>query len=140
MLETQLSFPEPLFLHPDHIVQVIPIVQEAIINARRHSNAHKIRILGQQMDNLVTLTIEDDGRGFDQEMIEQKDGHFGLKVMQARATRFGGKLQISSKPDYGTNVTLSWVIDVEANRKKHRNGLRQSVRSIVSAQERENYA
>jgi signal transduction histidine kinase len=136
--DTMLSFPEPLFLHPDHVAQIIPIIQEAIINARRHSNATRIQILGQQTDDLVTFTISDNGCGFDEKTVEQKEGHFGLKVMQARSTRFGGRLQIVSKPGHGTIVTLSWVADRESRGKG--NLSRQPVRPISPTEESETYA
>lgn len=119
--EVTLSFPEPLFLHPDHIAQVIPIVQEAIINAQKHSDATLIKIRGQKLDDLVSITIEDDGKGFDvDELISQDGNHFGLRIMRARAARFGGMLKIVSKPDYGTTIMLSWILALETDGEKKR--------------------
>ena len=41
-----------------------------------------------------------------------KQGHFGLKVMQARAERIGGTLDIQSSPGRGTAVTVCWPVQV----------------------------
>jgi len=113
------SFSEPLFLPPNHIAQVVPIIQEAIINARKHSDATQIQIKEQQLDGQVTITIEDNGRGFDVDgLIGQGGSHFGLKIMRGRAARFGGKLQIVSKPDCVTIVTLSWILGREKEGRK----------------------
>ena len=111
-----LSFPEPLFLPPDQDTLVIPIIQEAIMNAWKHSDASRVNIHGQQIDDLVSVTVEDDGRGFDvDESISRDESHFGLRIMRARAARLGGKLQIISKPGHGTIITLSWMLDSESD-------------------------
>jgi signal transduction histidine kinase len=120
ILEISLSFPEPLFIPPDHIAQVLPIVQEAIINAQKHSDASKIKIHGQQQDDLVTITIKDDGIGFNVNELNTDDGsHFGLKIMRARAARFNGNLQIISKLNRGTTITLSWKLNCKPDNERY---------------------
>ena len=138
VFNTSFSFSEPLILPPEHITQVVPIIQEAIINALKHSDATQIQIQGQQLDRQVIITIRDDGKGFDVDALTGKeDGHFGLKTMRARAARFGGELQISSKPDDGTIVTLSWELDQEGKK----DGLsRHHVQPKLPAIESETYA
>ena len=112
VFHTSFSFSEPLFLSQRQITQVVPIIQEAIINAQKHSNATQIQIQGQQSNGQVCITIEDDGKGFDMDNLSDKqDNHFGIKIMRARAARFGGKLQIISNPGHGTIVTLSWMLN-----------------------------
>ena len=59
--------------------------------------------------------------------------------MRARADRFGGKLQIISKPDHGTMITLSWRLDCETDGNGE-NLLRQSGRMELPAVEGETYA
>jgi signal transduction histidine kinase len=138
VFNTSFSFSEPLVLPPDHITQVVPIIQEAIINALKHSDATQIQIQGQQLYGQLIITIQDDGKGFDVDALTGKeDGHFGLKTMRARAARFGGELQITSKPDDGTIVTLSWELDQEGKK----NGLsRHPVHPKSPAIESETYA
>jgi len=52
-------------------------------------------------------------------MTDLEGKHFGLKVMRARAARFGGKLKIVSKPEYGTMITLSWKLNHKKEGKKN---------------------
>jgi len=119
LVEIALSFPKPLLIPPDHVEQVVPIVQEAIINARKHSNATQIQIHGEQQDDLISITVQDDGIGFNvYEQISKDGDHFGLKIMRARAARFNGKLQITSKLNQGTIITLSWKLNCEPDRGK----------------------
>ncbi len=138
--DIKLSFPESLILHPDHIEHVIPIIQEAIINAQKHSDATHIKIFGQQVDDLVSIAIEENGKGFDiDDLASQNENHFGLRIMRARAARFGGELQINSKPDRGTTITLSWVLDSGLNGIGN-NVLRKSGRTELPAEVSETYA
>ena len=55
----------------------------------------------------MTVTIEDDGTGFDIGMLQQpKPGHFGFNSLRERATKIGASLQICSNASLGTTVTL----------------------------------
>lgn len=134
-----LSFPESLCVQPDCIAQVTPIVQEAIINAKKHSGATQISIQGEQQGQQVSITVEDNGKGFDvDELLEREESHFGIRVMHARAARFGGTLRIVSGPDHGTVITLSWVPNGKS--KDRNNLLRESVASPLPAMEGDPYA
>lgn len=118
IIDTEFSFTEPLYLSPDQIAQITPIIQEAVINARKHANTSRISIRGYRMEDWVYVSIRDRGAGFDINASNRDaESHFGLKIMQARATRFGGDLQIESQPGVGTTVTLSWRMNVRKNGK-----------------------
>lgn len=80
------------------------LVQEALLNARKHSCAESVLISLQQRDGRVALSVEDDGRGFDTS--HTPVGHFGLLTMRERAEVSGGVLSIESKPGYGTKVSV----------------------------------
>jgi signal transduction histidine kinase len=56
-------------------------------------------------DQEVTLTVRDDGRGFDPEAETVRIGH-GLANMQARAEGLGGSFRIRATPAQGTAITL----------------------------------
>jgi signal transduction histidine kinase len=57
---------------------------------------------------LFRLTVRDDGTGIDDEAISQQPaGHFGLHGMRERAEIVGGRLEVWSKRDTGTEVELS---------------------------------
>lgn len=108
-VQLDLSFDEPLYLTIEQNAQVIPIIQEALINIRKHSEASWICISGHQKDGLIRIFIDDNGKGFDSDKhYDQNRQHFGIRIMRARAARIGGTLQIISKPEGGTKVTLTW--------------------------------
>ncbi len=99
-------------LPQDLEVEVIRIVQEALANARKHSQAHALRVLLRS--NAVgehRVLVEDDGIGIGIDGAPQGDQageHIGLIVMQERAQRLGGELKIESEPNEGTRVELTF--------------------------------
>jgi len=95
-----------------HMEQVLRVVREAMLNARHHAQADHVQVtLMQQNLNLVVL-IEDNGQGFDPLIAPQDNrAHFGLSIMQARANRLGGQININSQPGHGTQVALSWPLN-----------------------------
>ncbi len=89
-------------------MQVLRIVQESLTNIRKHSNAHAVRILlrSNRKDKHL-LMIEDDGTGIGKPLLDGKPGeHVGLSIMQERAQRLGGELQIESEVGEGTRIIL----------------------------------
>ncbi|QDZ27993.1 type IV pili methyl-accepting chemotaxis transducer N-terminal domain-containing protein [Noviherbaspirillum sp. UKPF54] len=87
-------------------LQMLFIVQEALSNIRKHAMAKKVEIrLDDSHD--FTLTIRDDGVGFDAGTLLQKgDSHVGINIMRERAQRIHASLDISSQPGQGTTVAL----------------------------------
>ncbi|MGD9146594.1 MAG: GAF domain-containing protein [Anaerolineae bacterium] len=108
--------PEPLYLPPGDLEQVLRVVQEALLKAQRHAQARKITVLLEQPEGLIEVVVADDGRGFDPEDPPQDGDHFGLSIMRARAARLGGEIRIDSQPGRGTQVTLSWPLNSEPGR------------------------
>lgn len=89
------------------------IAQEALNNARRHSQAEHIMIRLEYQVGSVVLQISDDGVGFtvpDYFYDLTKTGHFGLIGMRERVQLIGGILSIASKPGKGTNLVLEVAI------------------------------
>jgi len=81
------------------------IVHEAIYNAIKHGQAKRVNIDLLYDNDVVTLRIEDDGSG----MYHGEVPHgMGLKIMNFRANMIGADLHITSGPDTGTRVTLSF--------------------------------
>jgi len=76
------------------------IVQEAFTNALKHAAASRISLRLHQGDASVTLTVHDDGKGFDPENV--RDGSLGLVGMRERVALLGGRLTIESSEDAGT--------------------------------------
>ena len=94
-------------LPPDVQIALYRIAQEALNNAARHANPTRIDIdLHASVDN-VKLRVKDDGRGFDPSDVTPE--HLGLGIMRERAERIGATLEIESRVDGGTQVSVVWV-------------------------------
>jgi len=106
------SLKVPLVLPPEETEQVLRFSREALLNACRHSQARHITLRLEQDDGQARAVVEDDGQGFDPSAAPESDGrpHFGLKIMDARASRVGGKVEIFSTLGKGTRVTLTWPL------------------------------
>jgi signal transduction histidine kinase/DNA-binding NarL/FixJ family response regulator len=91
------------------------ILQEALMNARLHSEADKVKVT-LEIDRDLKLVVEDDGRGFD--VPEGSGAGLGLRHMKDRTQALGGFLTIDSNPGKGTTVTLT----VPGVREQHRAG------------------
>jgi len=79
--------------------------QEALANVARHARAGKVDVSLNCTTDRITLTIRDDGRGFDMSSESQRVGH-GLANMQARAESLRGLFAVESAPGGGTTVIL----------------------------------
>lgn len=87
------------------------IIQEALTNAIRHSQANQIKVVFSFSEMSTSISIEDNGQGFT--IPKQIDGfaskgHFGLLGMSERADIVGAILGISSIPQHGTRINLSY--------------------------------
>ena len=80
------------------------IVQESLTNIARHAEASRAEIDLSITPDLVRLTIEDDGRGFDPAQVPQ--GHFGLIGLNERVKLLGGKLQLETSPGAGVRIEV----------------------------------
>lgn len=91
-----------LNLSPDQALALYRIVQEASQNAITHGGAQALLISAAATPSLVTVSIEDDGGGFDADHLDLpalvREGHFGLAGMHERVRDLGGTLAISSRP------------------------------------------
>ncbi|HSJ58983.1 MAG TPA: GAF domain-containing protein [Anaerolineae bacterium] len=104
---------DSLFVSPHHAEQIVRIVQEALLNARRHAQANQIEVLLEKQGDHIAVTVVDDGQGFDPAAAAAAQGeHFGLHIMRARAARIAGQLDIISRPGGGTQVILKCSADL----------------------------
>ncbi len=87
--------------------QALNITREALKNVARHAEAKHVTVQMGRMNGYHFVAIEDDGKGFDTSQPEPS-GHFGLRVMRARAAHIGGELLIESAPGAGSRVTLTF--------------------------------
>jgi PAS domain S-box-containing protein len=96
---------EPVPMAPDIESNLLRISQEAITNAMRHSGGNEVHVRLALESDVVQLTIDDNGSGFDPHVSTLSRG-FGLISMQERADRIGGELTIVTKPGAGTKIHL----------------------------------
>jgi two-component system, NarL family, sensor histidine kinase UhpB len=99
-LTVEYGFPDDL---PEALrVELLRIIREAMVNARRHSGARRVRVvLGVDPQGGLLAEVEDDGRGFDPSTVREG---VGLSAMRERARGVGGKLILDSAPGRGTQV------------------------------------
>ncbi len=91
---------------PEAEGEVLRIAQEALNNALRHADAERVELRLQGRDGRLTLTVADNGIGFDPEAPGVRARHLGLTSMEERARALGGTLAVVSRPGEGTTVTL----------------------------------
>jgi PAS domain S-box-containing protein len=81
------------------------VVQEALNNAVRHARAQQVTIEFLYEDELFSLIVRDDGRGFDPAIARQSGG-LGLRGIEERVERIGGKLIVESALEEGTALQV----------------------------------
>jgi signal transduction histidine kinase len=72
---------------------------------RKHAHAGRVQVALSKEDRGLAIIVTDDGVGFE---ADGGEGHFGLQTMTERAVSVGGRLNIHSTPDQGTEVAL-WL-------------------------------
>jgi signal transduction histidine kinase len=103
--DVELAFPCDIYM--------FRILQEALSNAVRHSEASQIKIEFARDETGVSLSVHDNGQGFD---VQNVTYGLGQKIMAQRAERVGGKFQIFSTPGKGTFIYV-WMPN-ESNEKR----------------------
>jgi two-component system sensor histidine kinase DegS len=93
-------------LEPYIEVMIFRAIQELIGNASRHSQATTVKVLLDMGDQLIRVTVDDNGKGLDTEILEQGNS-LGLKLIKERAEMLGGTFEIDSAAGKGTRVGFS---------------------------------
>jgi signal transduction histidine kinase len=95
-------------------IAIYRILQEALANGHRHSGAARQRVTVTREGGAISLTVSDDGKGFDpqrvlasEEDVGVEGGHFGLRGIQDRVEMLGGAFAIDSAPGRGTSLTVT---------------------------------
>lgn len=92
---------------PETRVAFYRIAQEALNNVAKHSGATQAHVRLELGPRGASLTVADDGRGFDPAAVAP--GRLGLGIMRERAESVGARLQIDSRPGAGTRVVVTWT-------------------------------
>jgi signal transduction histidine kinase len=97
----------PRNVPPDVALCLFRIAQESLRNVKRHSGASSAEVSLNRAGNEITLTIADQGRGFDMQTSQAKVG-LGLRSMRERLRLLKGRIEIKSGPGEGTVIRV-WV-------------------------------
>lgn len=93
-------------LLPQQELAIYRVMQEALQNVHKHSQASSVRLEWQREPVRWVLRCEDDGIGFDLVKAARRKRSVGLLSMRERAELIGGSLQVQSTLEQGTVVTL----------------------------------
>jgi signal transduction histidine kinase len=93
-------------LAPELETVVYRVATEALTNVRKHAKASRVDVvIGRTAGGDVSVTVTDDGVGFDPDRIERADGnHYGLLGISERVGGLGGACEVVSRPGVGTSI------------------------------------
>ncbi|WP_347841048.1 ATP-binding protein [uncultured Draconibacterium sp.] len=98
-------------LNPNMELNMYRICNELINNTLKHAKATSLCIDIQQIKKTVIVVFQDNGKGFDPEIIHTTDEEkMGLRNIVNRIESFGGKYEINSGKGKGVEITLSFII------------------------------
>ncbi|HEY3608694.1 MAG TPA: histidine kinase [Pseudonocardiaceae bacterium] len=105
-IDVQLDTEGAEGLSPEVSALLFRTAQEVVRNVIAHSGASATTISVVHHDELATLVVDDDGRGFDDVELDERagDGHFGLRSIGDLLARAGGGLSVRAAPGQGTRV------------------------------------
>jgi PAS domain S-box-containing protein len=92
-------------------IAIFRVVQEAMNNVAKHSEAKKVNICLEKYKRTIRLTVRDNGKGFDPAHLERPKTALhgvGLNSMRERTESLGGSFKIESAKGSGTTIQASW--------------------------------
>jgi signal transduction histidine kinase len=102
---------EELDLAPHVCDEIVRIVQEALVNVRRHSGARHVVVRVAAGPDHWTFEVDDDGRGFGfdgrQSQADLDRDHKGPAIISERVRSIGGRLSVESGPGQGARLEIS---------------------------------
>ena len=96
---------DDLELQDPFATAVFRILQESLTNVAKHALATQVEITIEKDNDCITLTVEDNGRGFDAAN-PRKPGSYGLLGLRERTYLLDGEFNIDSKPGGGTHIEV----------------------------------
>jgi signal transduction histidine kinase len=88
-------------------LQLQRIVQEALINVRKHAQAKQVEVSLKLEETRIVAVVADDGLGFNPEELGRAEfPRFGLSTMRERGESIGGTVRLDSSPGQGTRLTV----------------------------------
>ena len=101
---------QEMLLGDDMMAILFRNLRELVVNVIRHARATSLSIISEHTKRYIRITVEDDGVGFDSEIVGPsvtRTGRFGLFSIRERMIDMGGSLEIDSAPGKGCKITLT---------------------------------
>lgn len=95
-------------------IMLFRIVQELLNNIIKHSQATEVIIQFNKHSDRLSITIEDNGRGFNIDEVDTKN-KAGIGTIKSRVNYLNGKLNIDSKQGVGTTVAMEFLMAEDSN-------------------------
>lgn len=89
-------------------ITIYRVVQELLNNTMKHASAKKAVVQISKEDNHISVTVEDDGKGFDPALLKKPSG-MGWQNIESRIAYLKGKLDIQTAPGKGTSVLIEFT-------------------------------
>ena len=83
------------------------VVQEALTNIGRHAQPQNVSLAIKRLEEGISFTIEDDGRGFERPRVVQEKKTLGLLAMEERVKILGGSFELWSQENQGTKISFT---------------------------------
>jgi signal transduction histidine kinase/ligand-binding sensor domain-containing protein len=114
---TRIRFVEELvplddLFSKDDAITLYRVVQESLNNLVKHAQASEAGVRIERRTDSITLTIQDNGRGFAPSDAAAKPSGFGLAGMGERVRMLGGELRVDSQEGQGTTVTIRLALPI----------------------------
>lgn len=93
-------------LEPYLEVMIFRAVQELLGNSSRHSQASSVKVHADMGSEIIRISVDDNGRGFDPEMLKESS-NLGLKLIRERAEMLGGNFEIDSTIGSGARISFT---------------------------------
>ncbi|MET1258233.1 ATP-binding protein [Flagellimonas sp. DF-77] len=106
----------PIRFEPLAETNIYRVTQEAVNNAIKYADANYILVSLNVTEDLLSVVIDDDGKGFDTTILDKapknnSEGGMGVFFMKERMGYINGRLFFSSTPGEGTRVTLNYTLN-----------------------------
>jgi signal transduction histidine kinase len=100
-------------------VSAFRVVQESLTNAARYAGVKEVEVSIFADEAALSITVSDQGRGFDTQLLQDSNRAFGVAGMRERVELAGGKFDIHSRPGEGTRITAVFPIHQMLERRKN---------------------
>jgi PAS domain S-box-containing protein len=106
--------PDQIVLNEELSTNIFRIFQEILTNIMRHAEATNVDVLFEKRDGLITLSVEDNGKGIDIRQINRPTS-FGIMGIRERVNIMSGDIEIVGTRGRGTSISITIPVPVDLN-------------------------